>query len=296
MIGRQLADPVHDFERSSRGVLEYPQHKFGEPGRALFLFRHGEGGIILLPPPQDFPAGVQHRQGQIPLLAKKQDIQNAPRAPVPVVERVDALELHVGQGNFDERVGWIHLVIVHIFQHVQQQPLQERLAVRRGINHFAFTALHPGHPRQAAFKLGQICAQTRRIRGELCMDGLDIPHGQHAARLQDVHAGKQGGLVANDLLGGFRVFAKRQTFVQLVIGGDDVFDLAAAARLLIGQQVEQQIRRRHLPHLVIQQRNRHPGLFRQPTQSRRFPHRPRRQQGQPVVGHHRIHLFSLQNL
>ena len=190
----------------------------------------------------------------------------------------------------------IAVVVVHELQQVQQQPLQKRLAVRRSIDRLSEAIyFYAPHPSDGAFELRQVGAQTRRLRLQPLVDRFDVSHRQHPARSKEFHASEQRILVIDDFLRGFRVFAERHRAVQLVVGREDLLDLAALLRFLVRQQVQQQIRRRQPPHLIVQQLDGDPRFLRQPAQRRRVYRGHRRQQRQLVVGHHRIHRLLLQN-
>lgn len=179
----------------------------------------------------DMAAQVKDGEAEQVLLDQVEDVDDAPGAAVAVAERVDGLELVMGNGHAYERVDVV-LVVQKIFP-VGEQFAQPGFAFRRRVDGFAGTVVgQPGAGRAPDVHIDTLGRTAN----------LDCRSRTERALGEGAKASVERGTVAQGFLGGRIGLAvsvgKLEKFVR---AGDDVFDFRAVPGFKQGNGVDEHI-------------------------------------------------------
>lgn len=274
VVLKRLLDGTDGLDAFGGGVLHHVQH-VEHPVLPGVLFPHGlQQPVILSLGLNDPAAQIQHGDVQQALFHEVKDIQDAPRAAVPVIERMDALELMVDQTHLDERVHLEGNLSVDELLQITHEPLHVLLILGWQVDHRTRSVFQ----RSA----GQL-PETRAILLQHFLNLKDVVLREQPSFLDQGEPPAQGKAVSQDFLGRriICVLGRVIALEQFIMGGDDVLDLRAVLRLLQAESVDEDS--------LIRDRGRHAFQFRKAAAgARQFLQNPRRIEASRVQVFQRI--------
>lgn len=202
--------------------------------------------VVVLFRLQDVAAEVEGGDVQQAFFDEVEDIDDAPAAPIAIVERVDGFETMMDQRHLDERIHAGDLRIIDKCLQIVHEMLDLTFVLGWSVDGFACAIVFQGgsrHPTKACVVLFQHT-----------LDGQNGLVGEQAVPLDGVESLPDGLAVAEDFLGGGRqqAFVAEVFLEQFIMGGDDVLNFRAVLRLLNGEGIDQDALARDAGCLTLQ--------------------------------------------